>query len=57
MRHRMNLSKEFTLMSDFCQYENGLMERSSYRDRVQQLRHLNPVRPGALLPLRREESD
>ena len=24
--------------------------RGSYRDRVHQLRHLNPVRPGALLP-------
>ena len=31
--------------------------RRSYRDRVQQLRHFNPVRPGALLPLRRKESD
>ena len=40
MHHRMNLSKEFTLMSDFCQHENYLMERSSYRDRVQQLQYL-----------------
>ena len=43
MHHRMNLSKELTLMSDFCQYENCLMERSSDRDRMQQLRHLNPI--------------
>ncbi len=33
------------------------MERSPYRDRVQQLRYEHPVRPGALLPLRRKESD
>ena len=57
MHHRMNLSKEFTLMSDFCQYENGLMERSSYRDRVQQLRYKHQVCARPLLPLRREESD
>ena len=32
-------------------------KRSSPGDRMQQLRHLNPARPGALISLRRKESD
>ena len=33
------------------------LERSIYRDRLQQLRYEHPVHPGALLPLRRKERE